>query len=889
MLCYLCGDHPALSDEMTARLGELARAGGSREVAIAVQIDRPGGAERYLLTGRGDDTPPAPAQIPGAVNTGDPDALSRFLRWGREACPARQTALLIAGLGIGHPQSVIGNPARDDRALFSFADDATARDALTPLKLQQALVQAFPDDDAPLPLLLLDMQTTQFLEVAYQLSGQVQVLVAPQTDADAGWHYTQLVRAWRKQIRKDRRAGRDTAPHTLAALAVEKAKSPNVSALNLARLEDLARAFDSLAQALLQSLGDDIIWQVVWDEAAQVAFNFDAAGDAAPHPLSLDLPPFLHALGERLHRARQEAIAGWYAESCAKLTAGQRAAVQKRVGEEDTPADALETRLTDALPTLPAWMADDFRIIQSQRQRADDLAALAARALSLLAPAPDGFLLARSRSEPAPGGVAIFRPRNLDKLSHSNYLELAFNRRVHWAALLGAISLIAEHPRALWRLASSLLTTTGGTVRENLLRRLIGPDSVMVGFRQQFAALAVPPCLTLSLEPGAPETDGPAATYRLRLESAESGATVIEQNSRVNTRTIEDALTGLETLLRRTWAEADELGYLQSLGRTLGEDIIQNLSEHLDGEYRKLAWLGRETGAPHLQLQLPRPLMRFPWELMHDGNDLLCERYALGRQVFMETGTTRQVTRRRSGVIRVLLIGDPLFEESFLRRAAEREERWAQLPGARAEAEEVARLFRQLQEVLGRTLDFDPRRDAFIGRPLTKLQLRELLRSGRYDIVHFAGHALFRPDHPEESAWLLSDGPLWAQEIRNTLAWTDSPPWLVFANACQAAMESGRRADRYQGDVFGLATAFINQGVAAYIGPLWPIEDAIALQMAADFYQALLLENATLGEALRFAKRNARRIAMPAAANGEGAAGRPPVATRVGLGWAAPV
>ena len=156
------------------------------------------------------------------------------------------------------------------------------------------------------------------------------------------------------------------------------------------------------------------------------------------------------------------------------------------------------------------------------------------------------------------------------------------------------------------------------------------------------------------------------------------------------------------------------------------------------------------------------------------------------------------------------------------------------------------------------------------------------MRRGEYDIIHFAGHALFDADNPEQSAWLLSDGPLWAQEIRNTLARAKRSPWLVYANACEAAMEGDAPRSGYQGDVFGLATAFIQQGVAAYIAPLWRINDSLAAQMAIDFYHALLLNSASLGEALRFARLEAKRQATGIEKNTGGV----PLPAAIGLGWA---
>ena len=190
------------------------------------------------------------------------------------------------------------------------------------------------------------------------------------------------------------------------------------------------------------------------------------------------------------------------------------------------------------------------------------------------------------------------------------------------------------------------------------------------------------------------------------------------------------------------------------------------------------------------------------------------------------------------------MIGDPLLDSP----------KWRQLPGARDEAEQVAGWFASNSERSGSVIDFDRARDTRIHCRLTRADLRALLRDGRYDIVHFAGHGLFRADDPETSAWILSDGELWSLEIRNTLADHPSPPWLVFANACEAGMDGARPNRKYHDNVFGLATAFINQGVAAYIAPLWPIDDLLAQYIALSFYRELLCERATLGEALRRAK-----------------------------------
>ena len=55
-----------------------------------------------------------------------------------------------------------------------------------------------------------------------------------------------------------------------------------------------------------------------------------------------------------------------------------------------------------------------------------------------------------------------------------------------------------------------------------------------------------------------------------------------------------------------------------------------------------------------------------------------------------------------------------------------------------------------------------------------------------------------------------------------------------------------------------MATAALSQSVAAYVGPLWKISDTDAKNLAAAFYEALLIRRTSLGEALSLARRSVR-------------------------------
>lgn len=167
-------------------------------------------------------------------------------------------------------------------------------------------------------------------------------------------------------------------------------------------------------------------------------------------------------------------------------------------------------------------------------------------------------------------------------------------------------------------------------------------------------------------------------------------------------------------------------------------------------------------------------------------------------------------------------------------------------------------------------MDFVFERDVFVNTTVTRAAMRRLLRDGGYDLVHFAGHASYSAAQPERSALLLSDGPLGATELRNTLAWCTRPPWMIFANACNASMTSDRKPTGYQGEVFGLAEACIREGVSAYVAPLWQISDKSAQVIALELYRALLLSRATIGSALRRARIEARRVAELERGRGSG-------------------
>jgi CHAT domain-containing protein/pimeloyl-ACP methyl ester carboxylesterase len=136
----------------------------------------------------------------------------------------------------------------------------------------------------------------------------------------------------------------------------------------------------------------------------------------------------------------------------------------------------------------------------------------------------------------------------------------------------------------------------------------------------------------------------------------------------------------------------------------------------------------------------------------------------------------------------------------------------------------------------------------------TKETLLGDFRSGKYDVVHYAGHAFFDPDHPAQSGIRCHQGKVLSGA---DLAGVGRLPALVFFNACEAGRIRGSVnpkakppsvATRIQHNV-GLAEAFLRGGVANYVGTYWPVGDAAADAFANTFYSELL-NGKSIGAAL---------------------------------------
>lgn len=221
-----------------------------------------------------------------------------------------------------------------------------------------------------------------------------------------------------------------------------------------------------------------------------------------------------------------------------------------------------------------------------------------------------------------------------------------------------------------------------------------------------------------------------------------------------------------------------------------------------------------------------------PWEVMSFSElQFPATCLSLSRRFMATNMAARPVTPPLGeDALRVLLVVDPTED----------------LSGARREGDRVAALLDQ-----NTAAHVEP---LFTSDATRKRLLMELER-GRYDVIHYAGHAFFDPAHPGRSGLICHKGEVLTGE---DAAKFDAFPRLVFFNACESGRIRRGRAGRDTVEAtpirrversVGVAEAFIRGGVQHFIGTFWPVGDRAAEAFATEFYKRLI-DGQTIGAAI---------------------------------------
>jgi hypothetical protein len=315
---------------------------------------------------------------------------------------------------------------------------------------------------------------------------------------------------------------------------------------------------------------------------------------------------------------------------------------------------------------------------------------------------------------------------------------------------------------------------------------------------------------------------GAKETWRASLLTGGSSAAIFSQSQQF-------AAAALDRLDLDFQSESLTLARVKSLGAKLGAIALNPA----------LARALRATRGQALSVVHDAASSRVPWEALNlrgwfpalDAG--LSRRYATADLV----PARFDADRRKQKELGVLLIANPTGD----------------LPGAELERERIA-------AILGRSAAL--RVTEVAGDAATLARVTAEFESGRFDVIHYAGHAFFDPRHPGESGLVLADGELTGAALA---ALGRLPPLIVF-NACESARlrrGSTRRSETARGHGIAknlsLAETLLRAGVAHYVGTHWPVADTSATAFASVFYAQLLRTG--IGAALVKARRaiHARR------------------------------
>jgi hypothetical protein len=143
-------------------------------------------------------------------------------------------------------------------------------------------------------------------------------------------------------------------------------------------------------------------------------------------------------------------------------------------------------------------------------------------------------------------------------------------------------------------------------------------------------------------------------------------------------------------------------------------------------------------------------------------------------------------------------------------------------------------------------------------RAATKARVKKELESGKYDVLHYAGHTSFYPDDPMESGIICAGHRVLSGSELSTV---HNLPAVVFFNSCESARVGSRTRRGAEGLArnIGLAETLLRGGVANYVGTHWVVEDLAAPAFMKAFYGALL-NGQSMGDAISNGRHAVRKL-----------------------------
>jgi CHAT domain-containing protein/tetratricopeptide (TPR) repeat protein len=307
----------------------------------------------------------------------------------------------------------------------------------------------------------------------------------------------------------------------------------------------------------------------------------------------------------------------------------------------------------------------------------------------------------------------------------------------------------------------------------------------------------------------------------------------------LDSKELADLLTDIADFLEMSSTEGWEVPV--SLCKRLHHRLMSTVCSALPD------WIERLILVPHGVLH------RVPFAALHDGDNYLIERYSMS---YLPTSSLIPVLSganpEHAEDLRYLVSAisdysatrsDGIVFSSRLRSAAGLED-----------------LSYVLEE--GKTVHKLATQHVTDARLLTNDEVKDGLLSmfSSYNVVHFAGHAVFNPEEPLASGLVLADGSiLTAARILQDNALRTKCGKLLVLSACQ----TGVNVITNGGEILGLARALMYAGMPNLILSLWEVADRSTAELMQYFHDAWQGGKVTIAEALAAAQRKAARENQP--------------------------
>jgi len=267
---------------------------------------------------------------------------------------------------------------------------------------------------------------------------------------------------------------------------------------------------------------------------------------------------------------------------------------------------------------------------------------------------------------------------------------------------------------------------------------------------------------------------------------------------------------------RQRWRQYAELE-----GQDFYQLLFGNLNE-LHRNWGKAIETVKQEANLLLRFNGPKENLALPFELLDDGRSPLAVVHPMSRQIH-RTQVGRNVRpwneflqSQRNQPLRVLLLAGAKEALAEIETVAEHIQSFAKAAGMKSPQIErpAASIHQNMEEVL------------------------DCLR-GEYHWIHYAGHAVFDEDSPEDSYLGVpkdkkKNRQITAGQLFGLLK--ESPPQFFYFSCCSGA-EVGVGSNG--GRQLGLLHAAINAGAGAAIGYRWPVKADSAREFAGAFYRAL--------------------------------------------------